>query len=162
MPFLLSRFQYQEKTMKDRAARLPNGLLHELQRFYYDTAQANHPGALAALLKLVTPEHCCSARISLPGWGGEVIAGLNAHAFSDKELAFIARNNAMRFMPGLSSDCRAPLQSIETRIIAIVGDPFAARFYRQGSSSIMDRISVSVRALAQSRKDTPVARPRLE
>ena len=38
--------------MKEREKRLPNGLMHELNKFYYDTAQANHPGALAALLKL--------------------------------------------------------------------------------------------------------------
>ena len=40
--------------MKEREKRLPNGFMYELKRIYYDTAQANHPGALAALLKLVT------------------------------------------------------------------------------------------------------------
>jgi len=44
MPFLLSRFLYEEKTMKEKDKRLPRGLLYELQKFYYDTAQANHPG----------------------------------------------------------------------------------------------------------------------
>lgn len=102
MPFLLSRFQYQEKTMKNRAARLPNGLMHELQKFYYDTAQANHPGALAALLKLVTAEQLLFGTDFPYRDGAEVIAGLNAHAFSDKELAAIERNNAIRLIPGLS------------------------------------------------------------
>jgi predicted TIM-barrel fold metal-dependent hydrolase len=102
MPFLLSRFQYQEKTMKDRAARLPNGLMHELQKFYYDTAQANHPGALAALLKVVTPDQLLFGTDFPYRDGAEVITGLNAHAFSDKELAAIERNNALRLIPGLS------------------------------------------------------------
>jgi predicted TIM-barrel fold metal-dependent hydrolase len=103
MPFLLSRFLYQEKTMKDRAARLPNGLMFELQKFYYDTAQANHPGALAALLKVVTPQQLLFGTDFPYRDGAEVIAGLNAHAFSDKELADIERNNAMRFIPGIGA-----------------------------------------------------------
>jgi len=49
------RFASEEKTMKERRKRLPNGFMYELKKFYYDTAQANHPAALAALLKLVTP-----------------------------------------------------------------------------------------------------------
>ena len=48
----LGRFIRQEADMKEREKRLPRGLMYELQKFYYDTAQANHPGALAALLKL--------------------------------------------------------------------------------------------------------------
>ena len=42
----------QETEMKERPAKLPNGVVYELKKFYYDTAQGNHPGALAALLKL--------------------------------------------------------------------------------------------------------------
>ena len=52
-PFLLSRFLYEEKTIKQARERMPNGLLYELKKLYYDTAQANHPGALDALLRLV-------------------------------------------------------------------------------------------------------------
>jgi len=52
VPFLLSRFTTLEANMKDKS-KLPNGVVHELRRFYYDTAQANHAGALAALMKLV-------------------------------------------------------------------------------------------------------------
>src|SRR5262245_49762921 len=51
-PFLLSRFTREEKDMKDRQAKLPNGVMHELRKFYYDTAQGNHAGALDGLLKI--------------------------------------------------------------------------------------------------------------
>jgi predicted TIM-barrel fold metal-dependent hydrolase len=101
MPFLLSRFVYQEKTMQDRAARLPNGLMHELQRFYYDTAQANHPGALAALLKIVTPAQVLFGTDFPYRDGAEVNAGLAAQGFSASDLAAIERGNAVRLIPAL-------------------------------------------------------------
>jgi predicted TIM-barrel fold metal-dependent hydrolase len=94
MPFLLSRFLYQEKTMADRDARLPNGLMYELQRFYYDVAQANHPGALGALLKMVSPGRLLFGTDFPYRDGAEAIAGLNAHGFSAKELNLIERDNA--------------------------------------------------------------------
>ena len=34
---------------KDAKEKAPNGVMHELRKFYYDTAQGNHAGALAAL-----------------------------------------------------------------------------------------------------------------
>jgi len=102
MPYLLSRFLYQEKTMQDKATRIPNGLMHELQRFYYDTAQANHPGALAALLKIVTPAQLLFGTDFPYRDGAEVSGGLGAHGFTDKELAGIERDNALRLMPALA------------------------------------------------------------
>jgi hypothetical protein len=38
-PFLLSRFTRQEAEMKEREKRLPKGVMYELKKFYYDTAQ---------------------------------------------------------------------------------------------------------------------------
>jgi predicted TIM-barrel fold metal-dependent hydrolase len=101
MPFLLSRFLVQEKALKDKATRIPNGVMYELQRFYYDMAQANHPGALAALQKLVTPAQMLFGTDYPYRDGAEVIAGLTAHGFSDKDLAAIDRDNAVRLIPGL-------------------------------------------------------------
>jgi len=52
MPFLLSRFTRHEIDMKERAKeRMPRGVMYELKKFHYDTAQGNHSGALAALMK---------------------------------------------------------------------------------------------------------------
>ena len=44
-PFLLSRFE-REEVEKDRKSVLPNGVMYELRKFYYDTAQGHHEGAL--------------------------------------------------------------------------------------------------------------------
>jgi len=100
-PFLLSRFLYEEKTMKERQARLPNGLLYELKKFHYDTAQANHPGALAALLKLVAPSQIVYGTDYPYRTGAEVNEGLRAQRFAAKELLAIERENALRLLPTL-------------------------------------------------------------
>jgi 6-methylsalicylate decarboxylase len=98
MPFLLSRFQYEEKTRKDREQVLPKGLMYELKKFYYDTAQANHPGALAALLKIVAPTQMLFGTDFPYRTGAEVIAGLEAQRFAAADLRAIERGNAVRLL----------------------------------------------------------------
>lgn len=102
-PFLLSRFVYEEKTMREKEKRLPNGLMFELKKFYYDTAQANHPGALAALLKLVTPAQIVYGTDFPFRTGGEVNDGLSAQHFAAKDLLAIERGNALRLLPKLAA-----------------------------------------------------------
>jgi predicted TIM-barrel fold metal-dependent hydrolase len=102
-PFLLSRFVYEEKTMKERQTRLPKGLLYELRKFYYDTAQANHPGALAALLKLVSPSQVLFGTDFPFRTGAEVADGLAAQRFAGKDLRAIERDNALRLLPRLGA-----------------------------------------------------------
>jgi 6-methylsalicylate decarboxylase len=103
MPFLLSRFQYDEKTRKDRETVLPHGLMHELTKFYYDTAQANHPGALAALLKIAPPAQILFGTDYPYRTGAEVIAGLAAQKFPAKDLRGIERDNAMKLLRGIKA-----------------------------------------------------------
>jgi predicted TIM-barrel fold metal-dependent hydrolase len=99
--FLLSRFASEEKTMKEREKRLPNGFMYELKKFYYDTAQANHPAALAALLKLVTPLQMLYGTDYPFRTGAEVNDGLSAQRFPPKDLRAIERDNALRLLPKL-------------------------------------------------------------
>jgi len=54
VPFLTMRFVGWANARKDLGARLPNGPVAELKKFYYDTAQAAHPYALSSLLRLVS------------------------------------------------------------------------------------------------------------
>lgn len=103
MPFLYSRFTRQEAAMKDRQKNLPNGLSHEVKKFYYDTAQANHAGALAALLKLVATSQIMFGTDFPYRPGAEVVAGLTQYGFSPAELQAIDRGNALRLLPRLNT-----------------------------------------------------------
>lgn len=103
MPFLLSRFTHEEKIIKNRKDVLPRGVIFELKKFHYDTAQANHAGALAALTRLVPV-----ARILLGSDfpfrpARDVVKGLSAYGFAARELRAIERDNALRLMPTLKA-----------------------------------------------------------
>jgi 6-methylsalicylate decarboxylase len=102
VPFLISRFQVNEAALKEKDKRLPRGLMYELKKFYYDTAQANHPGALAALLKLVAPSQILFGSDFPYRTEAEVIGGLAAQGFPAQELSAIERGNAARLLPNLA------------------------------------------------------------
>jgi predicted TIM-barrel fold metal-dependent hydrolase len=101
MPFLLSRFVYQEATMKGKEAALPKGLTYELKKFHYDTAQANSAPALAALLKVVPPSQILFGTDYPFRTSAEEIGGLAAQRFPAKDLRAIERDNALRLLPEL-------------------------------------------------------------
>jgi len=102
-PFLLSRFEREEAATKDRQQKLPNGLMHELRKFYYEVAQGNHPGALAALVRIAPMSQLLYGTDFPFRDGAEVNAGLAAYGFSPAELSAINRENALRIMPGLKT-----------------------------------------------------------
>ncbi len=101
-PFLLSRFErhlIEDKKAKDM---VPNGLMHELKKFYYDTAQGNHPGALDALRRLVPVSQIVYGTDFPFRDGAEENAGLGGYGgFSRSDMAAIERGNALRLFPGL-------------------------------------------------------------
>ena len=102
MPFLLSRFIRHETDMKERAKeRMPKGLMYELKKFHYDTAQGNHSGALAALMKIVTPAQVLFGTDFPFRDGAEEIEGLASFRFRPKDLRAIERENALRLLPRL-------------------------------------------------------------
>lgn len=104
MPFLLSRFARHEIDMKDRAKeRMPNGVMHELKKFHYDTAQGNHSGALAALMKIVAPSQVLFGTDFPFRDGAEEIDGLAAFQFQPAELRAIERDNALKLLPTLKA-----------------------------------------------------------
>ena len=102
-PFLRSRFERQMIDSKDSKEKMPNGLMHELRKFYYDTAQGNHEGALLALLQIVPPSQVLYGTDFPFREGAEVIAGLSRHGFSAGDLRAIDRDNALRLMPRLKA-----------------------------------------------------------
>lgn len=105
VPFLLDRFTYFEAGMKPdiRQKIMPNGLMHELRKFYYDTAQANHAGALAAIRAMVPETHIMFGSDFPFRSASAVVEGLNAYKFSGREMAAIERENALRLIPRLKS-----------------------------------------------------------
>ncbi len=104
MPFLWSRFTRQELDMKERArAVLPQGVLHEVQRFYFDTAQGHHEGAMAALRALVPASQIMFGSDFPFRQAQDVRIGLSERRFSAAERLAIDRGNAVRIMPRLSA-----------------------------------------------------------
>src|SRR4029077_12784965 len=102
-PFLLSRFTREADTVKDGAQKMPKGILYELGKFYYDTAQGNHAGALSALLKVAPVSQVLYGTDFPFRDGAEENAGLAAHGFSTADLRAINRDNALRLLPTLKA-----------------------------------------------------------
>ena len=102
-PFLLSRFERAELDDKQARQKMPNGVMHELKKFYYDTAQGNHWGALAALMKLAPVSQVLYGTDFPFRDGAEVNGGLAAYGFSAAELQAINRDNALRLWPRLQA-----------------------------------------------------------
>ncbi|MDB5810737.1 MAG: TIM-barrel fold metal-dependent hydrolase [Betaproteobacteria bacterium] len=99
LPFVYSRYTRQEAAMKDRAKYLPNGVAYEIKKFYYETAQANHAGAIQALLK-ITPLSQVLFGTDYPFRpGAEEVEGISGYGFSAAELEAIERGNALRLLP---------------------------------------------------------------
>jgi predicted TIM-barrel fold metal-dependent hydrolase len=98
MPFLIERLVNLAKA-PPYAAKLPNGLMHELQRFYYDTAQASNPSALGCLRTIVPTSQIMFGtdypfRLSI-----EHVEGLAGCGFSAGDLKAVHRDNALRLLP---------------------------------------------------------------
>lgn len=101
-PFLLSRFQ-REEVEKDRKNVLPNGLMHELRKFHYDTAQGHHEGALKSLLAVI-PTSQILYGTDYPFWDGRRVSNdLAKGGFSTAERMAIDRDNAARLFPRLKT-----------------------------------------------------------
>jgi predicted TIM-barrel fold metal-dependent hydrolase len=102
-PFLAERL-IRTGANREIAQRLPpHGVLGELRRFHYDTAQASYPSTLAALTRL--------APISRILWGtdfpfrrgAEYVQQLAEYGFSEDDLRKIDRDNAVALIPRLAS-----------------------------------------------------------
>ncbi len=71
------------------------------QRFYYDTAQAAHPYALASLTKLIPASQIVFGTDFPYRTAIDHVKGLMDFGFSASDLAAIDRENAVRLMPRL-------------------------------------------------------------
>jgi 6-methylsalicylate decarboxylase len=88
--------------MPQVAAKLPKGLMHELKRFYYDTAQASNGTALGALKSVVGSGQIVFGtdypyRLSI-----EHVEGIAGAGLSKDEMIGIDHHNALRLLPHLA------------------------------------------------------------
>jgi predicted TIM-barrel fold metal-dependent hydrolase len=104
-PFLAGRIDRSSRNAKEREQRLPNGAMHEMKKFYYDTAGAANPGAIASLLKLVTSANIMFGTDFPPGGTSREVAKALSElgvGLTDADLRAIDRDNAVRLLPRLA------------------------------------------------------------
>jgi predicted TIM-barrel fold metal-dependent hydrolase len=95
VPFITSR-------LAGAASKLPKGLIFELQKFYYDTAQAFNPYTLPSFKKLVPASHILfGTDFPLGGGSAAIVAkGLAENGgFTAAEMRGIDRDNALALLP---------------------------------------------------------------
>jgi len=106
-PYLLERMLFNARK-PEVAARLPQGVLFELRRFYYETAQATNRGTLISLKDLVSSSQILCGSDYPYRTAQENVSGLQeSHLFNLKELEAICSSNARELLPHLG----APLSS---------------------------------------------------
>jgi predicted TIM-barrel fold metal-dependent hydrolase len=103
LPFLVERLIKMPVLDPKLLPRVPNGVMHELKRFYYDTAWSAHPGALASLTKLVEVKQILLGSDYPYRTGEDNVKGLIDYGFSAADLQAIGRGNALRLLPRLAS-----------------------------------------------------------
>jgi 6-methylsalicylate decarboxylase len=101
IPMLAGRIEafFDRAGNRDRFA--PDGIEAEFRRLYYDTANATHPAAMAALMKLI-PMSQITYGSDYPYWPLDQIENLRG-ALSPQDLATISSGNATRLLPRLSA-----------------------------------------------------------
>jgi predicted TIM-barrel fold metal-dependent hydrolase len=99
LPALSGRIANASKNRKDLAEIAPHGILAELAKLHYDTANAYTAPSMAALLKLV-PVSQVLFGTDYPYYTlEETVAGLAALNLSEADYRAIDRGNAARLMP---------------------------------------------------------------
>jgi 6-methylsalicylate decarboxylase len=106
MPFLLERFLLQadvQAKTQEGARRIPNGVLYELRRLYFDTAQSANPYAMGPLSRLVANAQILFGSDFPYRALADNVSGLaQCGLFSSPDLDAIERTNASRLLPRLA------------------------------------------------------------
>ena len=97
VPYITSR-------LAGAGPKLPKGVMYELQKFYYDTAQAFNPYTMPSFKKFVpTSQILFGTDYPLGGGSAAIVAKglLDNGGFSASELRAIDRDNALTLLPRL-------------------------------------------------------------
>ena len=100
LPFLVQRFLFLPTVRKELQARIPEGVMHYLKRFYYDTASASTIYPLSSLMKLVSSSQVLFGT-DFPFLTAKATATelQETGLFSAADLQAIGRGNAAGLMP---------------------------------------------------------------
>jgi predicted TIM-barrel fold metal-dependent hydrolase len=106
MPFLLERFLFQadvQSKTPEGARKIPNGVLYELKRLHYDTAQSANPYALGPLTRLVPSTQILFGTDFPYRAIADNVTGLaECGLFGPRDLDRVERTNAARLLPRLA------------------------------------------------------------
>jgi predicted TIM-barrel fold metal-dependent hydrolase len=103
VPMMAGRIEYFCRMRKDAGQFAPDGIEGELRRLHYDTANATHPAAMSALLKLV-PESQVVFGTDYPYVPiGAQIQELEKLGLTAGQMRSIKSGNAMRLVPRLDA-----------------------------------------------------------
>jgi len=102
VPFLAGRIEAFYDRAKTVGSFAPDGVEAELRRLYYDTANATHPAAMAALTKLV-PFSQITYGSDYPYFPLDQIENLKRLGLAPADLAAIMSANATRLLPRLNA-----------------------------------------------------------
>lgn len=103
LPMLAGRMRAFGERSKDYQNYAPNGIEYELARLHFDTANATHPTAIAALMKLV-PDTQITYGSDYPYFPIlEQVDSLGSLGLSASQMRAIERGNAERLVPRLTS-----------------------------------------------------------
>jgi predicted TIM-barrel fold metal-dependent hydrolase len=106
MPFLLERFLFQadiQAKTPEGAQKIPNGVVYELKRLYFDTAQSANPFAMGPLRRLVGDAQICFGTDFPYRPIADNVSGLaGCGLFSSRDLDQIERTNTARLLPRLA------------------------------------------------------------
>jgi predicted TIM-barrel fold metal-dependent hydrolase len=102
MPFLIERLTRLAR-IPAYGKLLPNGLMHELTRFYYDTAQASNATALGCLRSIVPASQVVFGTDYPYRTGLDHVKGVAGCGFTPAEVQAIDRDNALRLLPQYAS-----------------------------------------------------------
>jgi 6-methylsalicylate decarboxylase len=103
IPFLAGRIEaFYEQRARAPGGFAPDGIEAELRRLFYDTANATHPAAMAALMKLV-PVSQITYGTDYPYFPLNQIDSLRQLSLPPSDLDAIAGGNAARLLPRLSA-----------------------------------------------------------
>jgi predicted TIM-barrel fold metal-dependent hydrolase len=101
MPFVVSRFLRLAQIRKNKF--MPDGVMAELGKFYYEIAQGTMPGQLLALSKVAPTSHILFGTDYPFRPGAEAVEGLIDYHYDVADFHAIEWGNAVRLLPRLKA-----------------------------------------------------------